>query len=189
IVKVLAFEFAVRVCPLDQGKEFILAPLFSSANRHNLLRQYVERRFRNHQAVKLFMMDRANQGGAFDQLVARGGKEAALWNSAAPMAGSAKALERDTDGAWRSYVQSQINVANIDSQFERSGGHQNFQFAIFELALGVQAQLARQAAVVRANNIFTQTFGKIKRNALSQAARVHKNQGRAVLLDQLTDAV
>src|SRR5690349_21059676 len=80
-------------------------------------------------------------------------------------------------------------MTDIDSQFERRGGHEDFEFAILELALRIQAQLAGQTTMMCSNHVFAHTFGQVKRDALSQAARVHKNQRRSVLLDQLTDAV
>src|SRR6476646_4014927 len=93
VIKFLALKFAIRICTFDQGKEFILAPFFSSANRYNLLRQNIEWGFRNDQAVKFSVMNGADQRSAFDQLIARGRKEAAFGNSATPVAGPAKALQ------------------------------------------------------------------------------------------------
>src|SRR5882724_5295180 len=80
-------------------------------------------------------------------------------------------------------------MSNVNAQFERSGRHQDFKFAILELTFGIQAKFARQAAMVSTHHVFTHSLGQIERNTLGQAARVYKNQGGAVLLDQLTNAV
>src|SRR6476661_3925567 len=78
VIKFLALKFAIRIRTFDQGKEFVLAPFFSSANRYNLLRQNIEWGFRNNQAVKFSVMNGADQRSAVDQLIARGRKEAAF---------------------------------------------------------------------------------------------------------------
>src|SRR5437899_1990725 len=99
---------------------------------------------------RLSAMNRAHQRGALDHFVAGGGKEAALGDRATPVAGAAKALDSNANRTRRTDMQGQIDMADIDSQFERSSGHQNFQLAILELAFRIQTQFARQAAMVRA---------------------------------------
>src|SRR3954464_4565366 len=86
-------------------------------------------------------------------------------------------------------MQSQINVADIDSQLQRRSRDQDLEFAVLELALGVQPQLAGQAAMGCSHHLSTHALSQVKRNTLSQSARVYKNQRRAVLLDQFTNAV
>ena len=130
-----------------------------------------------------------DQRGAFDQLVARGGEEAALGQRTHPVAGAADALQRDCDGARRADLADQVHRADVDSQFERSGGHHGAQFAIFEAPLGFQAQRAGQAAVVRQDGVFAQALGQMMGHALRQAARIDEDQGGAVGADQLGGAV
>ena len=83
----------------------------------------------------------------------------------------------------------QIDGADIDSEFERSGRHQHSYLAFFQLALGRQPQLARQAAVMRGHLFFAHALAQLMGHALGHAARVDEDQRRAVLLDQLDEAV
>ena len=56
----------------------VFRELLRSAGGHHLLRQNVERVAGNLQAVQLAVADGPHQGGAFDQLIARGGEDAAF---------------------------------------------------------------------------------------------------------------
>ncbi len=55
----------------------------------------------------------------------------------------------------------------------------------FSSLLGVEALLARQAAVVRGDLVFSQTIGQRARQALRQAPGVHEYQSGSMLVDQL----
>ena len=99
--------------------------------------------FRDCDAFQFARADGADQGGAFDQLVARGGEEDALGLGADPVAGAADALQGDGDGARRADLADQIDGADIDAEFERSGGDDGAQFAV------LQALLRRRGAAVR----------------------------------------
>ena len=66
-------------------------------------------------------------------------KKRPLGLRADPMPGAADALQRHRDGAWRADLADQVDRADIDSQFERSGGHHGAQFAALQARLGVQA--------------------------------------------------
>ena len=187
--KSCALERAIRPGAAHQVEQLVFAELLAGAGGHHLLRQNVERVARNLQAVELAAADGAHQRGAFHQLVARGGEERGPWAARPPMPGAADALQRHRDGARRADLAHQVDRADIDAQFERGGGHHRAQFAVLEAPLGLQAQGARQAAVVRQHGIFAQPLGQVMRHALGQAARVDEDQGGAVLADQLGHAV
>ena len=123
------------------------------------------------------------------QIVARGGEQAALGNGAAPVAGAAHALQRDRNRARRIDLADQVDVADIDAELQRSGRHQQANLAVLQLALGVQAQLARQAAVMRGHQLFADALAQMQRHALRQPPRVDEHQRRAMLQRQLRDAV
>ena len=105
------------------------------------------------------------------------------------MPGAADALQRHRDGARRADLADQVHRADIDAQFERSGGHHGAQFAVLEALLGVQAQRARQAAVMRQDDVLAQALLQVMRHALGQAARVDEDQRGAILADQVGQAV
>ena len=105
------------------------------------------------------------------------------------MAGAADALQRDRDRPRRADLADQVDRADVDAELERGGGHHGAQLAVLQPALGIQAQLARQAAVVRQNGVLAEPLGQVMRDALGEPARVDEDQGGAVLADQLGDAV
>src|SRR5882762_296418 len=88
-----AGEVLVGVSVAKQVEESVFVPLFRSTGGDNLLGQNVERGIGNDETVEVALADGADQSGAFDEIVAGGGKEAALGNGSAPMAGAAYALQ------------------------------------------------------------------------------------------------
>ena len=92
------------------------------------------------------------------------------------MAGASHALQRSSDGTRRTDKASQVHRADINAQFQRSGGHQDFYLARFQAALGIQPQLARETAVMRSHRIIAQDFRQMMRHPLRQSPRVYKNQ-------------
>ena len=159
------------------------------AGRHDLLRQDVERRIGNQDAVEFAVLDGADERGAFEQFVARGDEQASLGNRAAPVPGASDALQGDGDGARRADLDHQIDGADINSELQRCGRHQHAEFAVLELVFGGQAQLARQAAVVRGDGFFAQLLRQVMRHALGHAARVHEHQRGTVLPNQFGNAL
>ena len=87
------------------------------------------------------LADGADQRGAFDQLVARGGEDAAFGLRAHPVARAPDALQRHRDRARRADLEHQIHRADIDAEFERSRRDHRAQFAALQPRLGFQPQL------------------------------------------------
>ena len=105
------------------------------------------------------------------------------------MTGAADALQRHRNRARRIDLANQVDVADIDSEFQRSRRHQQANFAVLQLALGGEAQLARQAAVMRRDQFFANALAQMQRHALRQPPRVDEDQRRAMLQCQFRDAV
>src|SRR5580704_8247578 len=178
-----ASQIAVGIGTFDQGEHvvFIPASVFLSrgdscfccaggANCHYLLGQNVGGSFRNHQAIEIALADGTNQGGAFLQFVAGGGKESAFWNCSTPVTGTPNPLQADCNRARRADLNDQINRADVDSQFQRRSCDQHLDLPVFELVLGSEPQLSRQASVVRRDIVFTQSLRQLVRNPFCQAA-------------------
>ena len=102
--------------------------------------------------------DRVHQGRAFDEFVARGGEDASLGNGSAPVSRTAHALQCHGDRSRRTDLADQIDGADVDAEFERSRRHQQAHLAVLQLAFGLQAQLARKAAVMRRHLVFAQSL-------------------------------
>ncbi len=156
-----AREIAIRIGAAYGVEEIVFVPIFGGAHGHDLLREDVERRFGNREAVEFALAHGAHQRGAFEQFIARGGEDAALGHGAAPVAGAADALQGDGNRARRADLADQIDAADVDAQFERGGGHQRAQLAGFQLVLGREPQLARQAAVVRGHGFLAQALAQM----------------------------
>ena len=60
----------------------------------------------------------ADEGGLFHEVVAGGGEEAAFGDGSAPVAGAADALHGDGDGAGGGDLADEVDVADVDAEFE-----------------------------------------------------------------------
>ena len=78
------------------------------------------------------------QRRAFDQFVARQRKQPPLRRAADRVAGAADALQEAGDRARRAELAHQIDVADVDAEFERGGRHQRLQLAVLQPLLGVE---------------------------------------------------
>ena len=56
------------------------------------------------------------------------------------MAGAADALHGDGDGASGGDLADEVDVADVDAEFERGGGDENLYLAVFEALFGVEAK-------------------------------------------------
>ncbi len=183
-VEIVALEIAIRKRAAHEREEIVFLPIFGGAGGHDLLRENVQRSFGNFDAVEFAVADGANQRGAFQKLIARGGEKAAFGNRAAPVAGAADALQRDGNRARRADLADQIDGADINSEFERRGGDERANFAGFEFGFDGEAADARKAAVMRGDRIFAEQRGEMMRHAFGEPARIHENQRRAMLLHE-----
>src|SRR4029077_2705669 len=62
-------------------------------------------------------------------------------------------------------------------------------FTGFQLVLGREAKLAREAAVMRGDGVFAKTLFEMVRDAFGKAARIDEHERRAVLANELGDAI
>ena len=156
-VEIRARKIAIGIGAADQREEIVFAPVFGGARGHDLLRQNVERRFGNDRSGRVRLAASARTSAAHSTSSSRVvAKMRPLGIGAAPVAGAADALQRDGNRARRADLADQIDVADIDSQFERRRRHERAQFARFQLRFGGEPQLARQAAVVRGHRVFAE---------------------------------
>ena len=144
---------------------------------------------RNFQRIEFAAADAIEQGHAFDEVVARLREQAPLRGRADRMSRATDALQQCRDRAWRAELADQVDVADVDAEFERRRGHQHFQITALEALLGVEAQLLGQTAVVGGDTFLAEAFAEMARRALGHAPRVDEDQGRAMRLDELGEAV
>ena len=148
----------------------------ASTRRHNLLRQNIQRRIRNHQAIQVSLADGPDQCCALDQFVPGGNKKPTLGNGSAPVAGAADSLQRNSDRAWRTDLNNQIHGADVNSQFKRRCRDQHLDLAILQFIFSSETDFSRQAAVVSANLVVSQTLGQMMGYPFDQPARIYKHK-------------
>ena len=151
-----ARQVAIRIGLAHRPEEILHVPITRAAHCHDLLRQNVERPGRNTQAVQIVMAHRVEERGAFDQLVARQGKESPLGNSPQPVTGAPDALQQNADRARRSDLAYQLDGPDVDPELQRSGSDTDSHLRLLQPLLSVEPCLARQAAVMGYHAFFAQ---------------------------------
>ncbi len=105
------------------------------------------------------------------------------------MACATNALKTDGDGTRRADLADKVNAADVDSEFERSGGDQRADFSGFEFALRGEAQFAREAPVMRGYGIAAEAFGEVVGDAFGQAAGIDEDERGGMLCGELGEAI
>ena len=184
-VEIAARQIGVAIGAANQREQIVLLPVLGGCHRDDLLRQHVERRRRDQQAIELALRNRSHQRRAFDQLVARGREDPPLRLGRVLdlMARSADALQRDGDRSRRADLADEIDGADVDAELERGRGDDRLELSGLQLLFGGQPQLARQAAVMREHRVFAEPLGQMMRDALGQPPRVDEHQRRPVLAE------
>src|SRR5581483_876220 len=150
-VECFAREIAVRIGSLYDVEQIIFVPastlfivvrcrrdadaMTGRADRHNLLRQNVQRLVGNHQTVQLTVSDRAHQGSTLQQLIAGSRDKAAFRYCSAPVTGTPDALQRYSHRTRRTDLNDEIDGANINSELKRGGRNQQLNLAFFKFPL------------------------------------------------------
>ena len=75
----------------------------------------------------------------------------------------------------------QVDVADIDAEFKRGRRYEDLDLAAFQALFGIEAQRARERAVVGGHVFCSQPLAQREGNSLHQLARVYEYQGGAVV--------
>ena len=140
LVEALAGEVAIRIGAAEHVVERVFFPRLGSAAGDDLLHEHVDGLRRNFELVEFAGAHLADERGLFQQIVARGGEEAAFGNGSAPVAGAADALHGDGNGARGADLADEVDVADVDAEFERGGGDQDLDLAALQALLGIEAE-------------------------------------------------
>ena len=185
----LAREIAIRIRAPEHVEQLAFMAFAAGDFRHDLLRQHVQRGRRDAQGVEFAAAHRVQQCRAFDQVVARGREQPRFRRPVHRVAGTAGALQERRDGTRRSQLADQVDVADVDAEFQRGGRDQRAQFPGFQPLLGVEALFLRQAAMVRGHRVLAQPLGEMAGGAFHHAPGIGEDQRGAVSLDQLRETV
>ena len=82
------------------------------------------------------------------------------------MAGTAHALHRHRDRARGVDLADKVDLADVDPELERSRRNQDLDFAVLQALLGIEAERARERAVVARDIFRSQALRKLDRNLL-----------------------
>src|SRR5256885_1995921 len=108
-VEFVATQISIRPGHTNSFEQYVLVQILSRARRDNLLRQNIERLFRNQQSIQLAAPNRAQQCGAFDQFVATQWENSTLRQTAAFVLGATDALQQSGNRSRRSQLANQID--------------------------------------------------------------------------------
>ncbi len=103
------------------------------------------------------------------------------------MAGATDTLKRRRDGPRRTDLADEIHRADVDPQFQRGGRDHHARLPGLEPLFGMEADLPREAAVMRGDYVGTQVlkaFLEIVRDPLRQPSGVDEHQGGTMRANQ-----
>ena len=177
-------EIAIGVGAAEDMEEVVFVPGFGGDTGDDLLHQHVGGLGRDFEPVEFAGAHLADERGLFEEIVARGGEEAALGDGPAPVAGAADALHGDSDGAGAGDLADQVDVADVDAEFERGGRDEDADLAVLQALLGVEAEFAGERAVVGGDTVRGrarfEALGEGEGDLFDEAARVDEDQRGAV---------
>ena len=105
------------------------------------------------------------------------------------MAGAAGALQCGRDGARCVDLADQIDGADVDAELERGGGDEQLDLAGLQFALGLEAQLARERAVMCGDVFVPRRSPSWKASRSAMERVLTKTSVRAMFQRELGDAV
>ena len=138
LVKVGARKIRVRRGLRDELEQIVLLPFVCRTHRDNLLRENIERRFRNDNAIEIALANGTDERGHLYQLVSRRREQPSFRNRSAPVSRTADALHSNCDRPRRSDLTNEIDVPDVDAELERCGRDQRANFTDFQPALRLE---------------------------------------------------
>ena len=146
-VEILALEIAIRIRAAHQREQLVLAVFARGDFGDDLLREHVERMLGNVQRGRARRAAR-HRAARRNRPARRGcaGKMRPFGHAAHRVVGAADALQEYRDAARRAELAHQLDVADVDAELERGGGHHDLELAGLEALLGVEAGFLARAS-------------------------------------------
>ena len=188
-VEIAPREIAIGPRAAHQREQLVFAVVAARGLGDDLLRQHVERRVVRDDQIELAAPARAQQGEAFDQVVARRRKHAAFRQARYRMSRSADALQQRRDAARRADLADEIDRADVDAELQRRRRDQRLQLTRLQPRLRVETLLFRQTPMMRRHRIVAQPLAEMTREPLRQPPRVHEDQRGLMRFDQLRQPI
>ena len=178
LCKLAGGQVAIREGFATQFPQVLLGDLSAGDGSDHLLSQDVQRLFGDVDPIQLSGADSPHGCSGLQQLVPGEGKEETLGDGIQAVPGAADSLQQAGNGAGSSDMADEVDVADVDAQFQRGRGHNHRDGAGLQLPFRRQAALLGQTAVVGGDLIFPQALTQLVRDSFRQAAGVDKDQGR-----------
>ena len=125
-------QVPVRIRPAEAFEECIFIPLLAGDRGDDLLRQDVQRRIGNVDAIESPFADGAHERGTFHQFFAGEREQSSLRHGAERVTGPADALQEGRDRPRRSKLADEVDVSDIDAEFQRRGCDHRLQASFLE---------------------------------------------------------
>src|SRR5258708_5750479 len=109
-----------------------------------------------------------DQGHTLDELITGQGKQPSFGHPGSPVFSPSDTLQKRGDGTCCPNLTNEIDRTDIDSQFQRRGGHKRFELAVLELVLRIQTQLRGEASMMGCDIVLSKPFAKLVRDTLGQ---------------------
>src|SRR5216683_7048585 len=167
--------------------EIVDAPLVHGAHRDNLLGEDVERLARHGRRFDASLEHALHDRRRLHEVAPEFRDEDAAGDLADRVPGASDALNARGDAGRRFDLQHEIDRAHVDAQLEGRGRHQPAQGAGLQLVLDEQPLLARDGAVMSADQVLLGELIDAGGDPLGQAPRVDEDDGRAMLAYELQE--
>ena len=171
-----ARQIAIGMRAGEQGEEVVLLPGLGGAGGDHLLHEDVERLRRDFELIERAGAEAAYDGGELEEVVAGGGEEACFGYGTAPVTGASGALQCGGEGARRVDLTDELDGADVDAELERCGGDEQLDLAGLEFALGFEAELARERAVVCSDVFVAEALAELEGEPFGHGAGVDEDQ-------------
>ena len=160
-------------------------PLVDRAHRDELLRKHVERVPRVARLLDQAFAHPLRDDRGLQQVAAELREDLAAAGLADLVARAPDPLQAARDRARRLDLDHEVDGAHVDAELERRRGDDRPQAPRLQRVLDLGPLLARERAVVRADEVLVGELVEPGGEALGQAARVHEHDRGTVRADQL----
>src|SRR5581483_8615117 len=167
LIELLPREIAIGLRAAEDLEESFLFPYLRGARGDELLHQHIEGLGRNLEAVEDTGAHGANHGRLFHKIVASQCEKSAFGDGAAPVARTSHALHPDGDRSWGLNLTHKVHAPDVDTQLQRCGCHEDANLAVFQPVLCVEAEPAREAAVMAGDVFNAKAFSELEGQTFS----------------------
>src|SRR5215475_14084806 len=167
-IEFVAIDGAVRPRAPDEREQLVFTVVGTRSFGHDLLRELVERGLVLQHAIEIAASDSTEKRDRLDEVVARHRKHASLRQAGDGVARAPHALQERRDAMGRPELADEIDVTDVDAEFERRGRDERAQLSVLEPRLGIETPLLRETSVMRSDGVFAETLAQMARDAFSQ---------------------